>query len=130
MGYIQLALPLMWWGDPERPDMWRNGGADTVNRETEELALANIGIQYRLAQRGDLAISELEWRAYQLELLALRTKPHYGSDWARAQWIAGQMHRENMTPRQVMALLDHVSLVIAVHGRPVRARERKEKLAA
>lgn len=105
----QLPLPLRWhdidWTD--------DGPPGTVSRPTEDAAIRNIQRQQR-AHTGRRWLEPLEHKVYNAELRCIRECPHFMTPHQRAAWITQQpgIAIYNMTPRQIMDILDTVSRVM------------------
>lgn len=105
----QLPLPLRWW----HLDWTDDGPPGTVSRPTEDAAFRNIRKQQR-GIRGRVELEPLERLVYELELRCIQQYPHFMTSEQRARWISQQRSVSiyNMTPRQVMDMLDEISKVL------------------
>lgn len=105
----QLPLLLRWW----HLDWTDDGPPGIVSRPTEDAAFRNIRKQQR-GIRGRVELEPLERLVYELELRCIQQYPHFMTSEQRARWISQQRSVSiyNMTPRQVMDMLDEISKVL------------------
>ena len=105
----QLSLPFNWldvdWQDDSPPS--------TVSRPTEDAAIRNLARRQR-AMTGRRDLEPLERIVYELELLCIRQYPHFMTPHQRAEYIARhpRVIIYNLTPAQIMAMLDDISKVL------------------